>query len=254
MTEIYNPDNIKLYFRKDGVFFKTNDNKLESYSFYVYVREYGQIEKKQNIVIHLDGNRKNFNPENLFCVPRSCWVVFRELRSYPMSREQAETLCMIAHLHKAQRKAECDVYGSARSAWEAATLKVPEKAVRFKQKQREHDKKWRQANPEKVREMTKKWRQANPEKVREMRMRNRPKEYETHKIYCKTHRAEINAAARAWREKNREKFLAMRAAWREKNREKLRECSRASYQRRKETISMREKQKRLMKKQLETKG
>ena len=78
-------------------------------------------------------------------------------------------------------------------------------------------------------------------------------QYETHKIYCKTHRAEINAAARAWREKNREKFLAMRAAWREKNREKLRECSRASYQRRKETISMREKQKRLMKKQLETK-
>ena len=61
------------------------------------------------------------------------------------------------------------------------------------EKQREANRKWREANPEKAREANRRWREANPEKSREQ--------------------------SRRWREANLEKARAREAVYRAANRE-----------------------------------
>ena len=80
------------------------------------------------------------------------------------------------------------------------------------EKQREADRRWREANPEKAREANRRWREANPEKQREAIRR-------WHDANPEKGREQI----RRWREANLEKARAREAAYRAANREARRD-------------------------------
>src|SRR5258708_7868630 len=92
-------------------------------------------------------------------------------------------------------------------------------AYRDLEKKRETQRRYREANHEKITERQRRWREANPEKQREYERRysetkperqrrwreaNRERERERHRQYCEANREKVNAQKRRWRAANRE--------------------------------------------------
>lgn len=71
----------------------------------------------------------------------------------------------------------------------------------------DRDRKWREANREKVRENHRKYREANREKIREIQRKyceeNPEKVRETHRRYCEANREKILKQSRKWARKSR---------------------------------------------------
>ena len=79
------------------IYIKTGKNKWEKKHLYMYKKYHGSIPKNCN-VIFLDGDRDNFNEENLVCIPRQQHRIMAGNNLYFNDKELNNTALMVAEL------------------------------------------------------------------------------------------------------------------------------------------------------------
>lgn len=83
---------------------KSNDNWKAKHRL-VYEEHFGEIPPSHNVVF-ADGNKRNFDPQNLVAVPRGCWAIINNHNIPYHDRESLLIAIDIAKLKKASNKAE----------------------------------------------------------------------------------------------------------------------------------------------------
>jgi hypothetical protein len=94
--------------------------------------------------------------------------------------------------------------------------------VTAREKQREYERRYREANPDKVREAQRRYEKANRGKRQEYRREWRLANRERLRAVARANREVVEARRRRWREANPGAQRAAEQAWRERNREKER--------------------------------
>ncbi|MCM1234186.1 MAG: HNH endonuclease [Ruminococcus flavefaciens] len=157
------------------VFIKVAEpNKWKPKQVYIFERLHGEkIDGKNEVVIFLDGNKRNFEPDNLFKLTRQEHTYLN--RNFPQTDEPKEKLCYIALMKyrlkaygKAREQGLCNDNGAIREEAHQRYLAVkntPEYRKHKADYAREYLRRMKRDNPEKYEETLRKHREYKSRKA-----------------------------------------------------------------------------------------
>lgn len=193
-----------------------------SYAKFVWERAHNEKLPVGTSFVFMDGNKNNYDVNNLYPLARK-HIIVKQSITYPTTKDEMDTRCLIADLHAKKNAVEIEIYGGSLNVLKKNIMKDPKRLEEYKVKQRERANKNRAKDPETAKMRTKIWYEANKEHVKakhaEYRINNRDKIRAYDAQYRLDHQEARKASLRKSYEKNKEKYLARKREKRQRLKE-----------------------------------
>lgn len=107
-----------------------------SYAKFVWEQAHNEKLPVGTSFVFMDGNKNNYDVNNLYPLARK-HIIVKQSITYPTTKDEMDTRCLIADLHAKKNAVEIEIYGGSLNVLKKNIMKDPKRLEEYKAKQRE---------------------------------------------------------------------------------------------------------------------